>query len=1184
MQEEKAFRILVVTSRPLIDAEGQQIVLLDVVDERRRIATGLKNSGIYVQVHFLPEATTGTVKEALRTQWDLIHFTGHATRDGSLVLEDSFGTAHFLMKQQVKQLLSEKQIPLAVLSACHSEIIAQELNPSSIPAVIAIDARTPIADRAATIFAEHFYSALTKGWNLNRAYLDAQEAVALDPDVGDNNPPHDMEGNPESPWSKRFKLLGKGDQFISVRVGEYQESGARIPSIQNLRERSVNFVGRSKEIVEVIKGFDLTKSRRVALIGTGGLGKTETAKAVGWWYMERGRVDAVVWASASNDEGEYKLRDLASLLTILTSVSGLQIREQIQFEEQKKLIKELFASRRVLLVLDNWETVEPKNRHELWNFILSLPDTARVLITSRDVLPAKDARNLELNALAPDDARKLFLKVAGNAGYFDRNPHLSKEEVAILGSICERLSGYPLAIEVVAGQTYSRTLSEIWTDLLNVPKLVMESKDELTGEPRGVWTSLDLSYNLLSDEEKLMFQQMGALFVPASVEDISALTMLDVPESVLDTLVRRSLVQMREGTYALLPIVRDYAKSKLMEVGYDVRELHERAAAYYTSKGSLTDLLIASEHLFEVAQKFKSKETCQKFIDHISDHFYRLVLHGHWGSARLKAAQALTLIREMGDKEQLLVWTAELANMSTRTGEYEQSVELSRQALKMAEELGDERKVAYMLHNIAVCRRSQWNYEEALQLLHKSLEITQRLGDKKAIANTLGELGAISHFKGNDAKAIEYYRQSAKICNEIGDEHGVASATHNIASALQGQRNYSEALRLYQRYLDFAQQIGEKSSVMTTLRNMGMIYEELGEYQRASELLNKSFKIAEDLGDKSSMAELLFSLGGIAQYQGDHTQMQRCYKQCFEIAKQLGDKSQMARLLHNEGLRLQHEGKLSDAAHLYQQGMKLKEEIGDRVGIARSLNQLGNIEYLQENLDTAAEFYQRSLKIREEIGDKQAIATAQAQLGALEARRGNYAEATGLCLKALAIYQAVGGKREIAQGLFQLGQIALAQEQLKEAFVYLYQAGSLFVELKHQYSEMAIHLLREISKQVGQEQVEEWTAELSNSTTSTDQPSEINSDEQAALKFMQSLANIGEAVIKAHEGDEDQKRGLVQHLTQTERVMREQGLVGVGDFLEVMRGLLIDEDVQDKINALPEGLKDLAEQTKDWLN
>ena len=194
MSDESRLHILAICSRPLIDATEQPITLLDVAEERRRIETALTRAGDVARVHFLPEATTGAVKAALRDEWDVVHFTGHGTNDGRLVLEDSFGVAHLLPKREAARLLTGQRTPLVVLSACYSETVGQELHAAGVPALVAVDARVPIADRAAIIFAEHFYAALARGWDVRRAFADAQQAVALDPKVGDARPPHDASG------------------------------------------------------------------------------------------------------------------------------------------------------------------------------------------------------------------------------------------------------------------------------------------------------------------------------------------------------------------------------------------------------------------------------------------------------------------------------------------------------------------------------------------------------------------------------------------------------------------------------------------------------------------------------------------------------------------------------------------------------------------------------------------------------------------------------------------------------------------------------------------------------------------------------------------------------------------------------------------------------------------------------
>lgn len=869
MSSEGPLRILVITSRPLVDATDNPISLLDVEEERRRISIGLKRAGVAARVHFLPEATTGEVKTALRDNWDVVHFTGHGTEDGRLVLEDGLGAAHFLSKQETAQLFTGQQAPLVVLSACHSQIIGQGLLGVGVATVVAVDASKPIADRAAIIFAEHFYSALAKGWSIQRAFDEAQRAVALDRDVGDSNPPLDSHGQPEQTWSERFRLIGETDRTIAASEGQYLESGARRRVDGNLRTRNENFVGRAKEISSVVKAFDREDARRVALWGAGGLGKTELSQAVAWWYAERDKVDAVLWASASRDEGEYKLRDLASLLSIAGRVFKLPISEQSNFDEQKQVVRGFFDAHSGLLILDNWETLEGRDRGELWKFVLSLSEATRVLVTSRDVLPAKDARNLELDTLAPDDAVELFVNVARNAGYFDRNPHLSGDEMAILSSICDRLSGYPLAIEVVAGQTVSRSLSEIWTDLRNVPKNVLEGKDENTGEPRGVWTSLDLSYNALaSDDEKSMFRQMGILLAPASAEDIAAITEITNPRPVLDTLVKRSLVRMREGAYALLPIVRVYAESKLEEVGHDPRKLHTRAFNYYSEKKTLEDALAASNHLFELAARYKSSEAAKSFVEFMKGFYHDLLMRGYTVEAMRKAEQLIATARELGDQKTEAQVIGELGVIYHHIGEYERASGAYEEANRLLEESEDKAGVASVLQNMGILSLAQGDYSGAMRLSRDSLKIKEELGNKRGISSALHLMGMIARTQGNDSEALLMYQRSLEMSEELNYKVAIAATLHEMGIIAQRKKNYVEAMRLYRGSLKIEEELGNKRGIAGTQHQIANVAYLQGNYGEATHLYQQSLKLKKELGDKSGIAHTLGQLGRVAQKQG----------------------------------------------------------------------------------------------------------------------------------------------------------------------------------------------------------------------------------------------------------------------------------------------------------------------------
>jgi tetratricopeptide (TPR) repeat protein len=457
-----------------------------------------------------------------------------------------------------------------------------------------------------------------------------------------------------------------------------------------------------------------------------------------------------------------------------------------------------------------------------------------------------------------------------------------------LSAIVERLGGYPLAIEVVAGQTESRTLGDIWNDLVKIPKNVLEGKDELTGEPRGVWTSLGFSYTVLPAPAQTLFCRMGVFLAPATAEDVEAVVGEDGGQKtedegrktedggrrtedegrMLDVLVRRSLVRMREGAYALLPIVREYALSQLEKAGGDVRELHVRAVQHYAQKGTLEGALIASEHLFELAARYGARRAAEVFVKYVKGFYGDLVTRGYWAEARRKAEQMIVVARALGDKVTEAQAIGDLGTRYQDIGEYARAAELHRQAQEALAASGDKRGVAVILHQQAILAQGQGDYTEARRLYGESLKIEEELGDKQGIANTLHALGNVAYLQGDYAEARRLYGESLKIKEELGDKSGIALTLWGLAMIHQNQGDYKDAVETYEKALQVFDELGDKKNRAGVLHQLGILAQRQGDYAEARQLYGESLKIAEELGNKQGIASTLGQMGQLARAQG----------------------------------------------------------------------------------------------------------------------------------------------------------------------------------------------------------------------------------------------------------------------------------------------------------------------------
>jgi hypothetical protein len=109
---------------------------------------------------------------------DVLHFAGHGTKDGSLLLQTAEGAPHPLTPAALAALLAARQERprVVVLNACYSVIMAQALLPLA-DAVIGM--RDAVEDAAARTFAVEFYKAIGHGRPLQEAFELARASLLV---------------------------------------------------------------------------------------------------------------------------------------------------------------------------------------------------------------------------------------------------------------------------------------------------------------------------------------------------------------------------------------------------------------------------------------------------------------------------------------------------------------------------------------------------------------------------------------------------------------------------------------------------------------------------------------------------------------------------------------------------------------------------------------------------------------------------------------------------------------------------------------------------------------------------------------------------------------------------------------------------------------------------------------------
>ncbi len=364
-----------------------------------------------------------------------------------------------------------------------------------------------------------------------------------------------------------------------------QAAAASFPYV-NLPGRLVGMVGRDDDILKL--SARLNSTRFVTIVGSGGVGKTTVAVAVGQHLMEAFS-GAVLFVDLS------MISDPELVSTALASMLGLTI---VSSDATPSLIAHL-RDRRILLILDTCEHLIAAVAALASNIHMAAPQV-HILATSREALQVESEHVYRLDCLAcpPDDngltaevaqtfpAPKLFLERAMASG---AQLDFSDAEAAIVVGICRKLDGVALAIELAARRVEAYGLHQ--TAALLDQRLTLLWVGPRTAPPRQktLQATLDWSYGLLTDTERVVLRRL-AIFVGHFTLDaaLAIVTSATLDQALLlgaiDSLVAKSMVATRPigamMRYRLLDTTRAYALEMNVEAA-ERTDLAVRHATYY---------------------------------------------------------------------------------------------------------------------------------------------------------------------------------------------------------------------------------------------------------------------------------------------------------------------------------------------------------------------------------------------------------------------------------------------------------------------------------------------------------------------------------------------------------------------------------------------------------------------------
>jgi len=535
----------------------------------------------------------------------------------------------------------------------------------------------------------------------------------------------------------------------------------------------------------------------IALVGTGGIGKTSVALTV----LYDDRIKRRFGANRRFIRCDKFPVSLPNFLRRLSKAIGAGIDNP----EDLTPLRPFLSSKDMLIVLDNVESVlDPHvaSAEEIYATVeeLSQLDNICLCITSRISTIPPDFERLDIPTLSSKAARDTFHRIYRDG----RHSYLTD-------NMLQQLDFHPLSITLLATVAHHNKwdidrLTSEWdkhrTDILR------------TDHKRGLAATIGLSLS------SLMFQELGpdardllgvVAFFPQGVDEKNIdwlFPTISGRKKIFDKFCVLSLAYRSDGFITMLAPIRDHLSPKdpaltpllcstkdryFTRLSIDVepgKPGFEEARWITFEDGNI-------EHLLDVFATIDAASdgvwgACGYFMEHLFWHKRRLVILG----PKIEA-----LADDHPSKFECLF---QLSRLFRAVGNHTEPKRLLTHALKLSREQGGDRRLAQTLAQLSGVHLSMRLFEEGIEQAKEASEIYERLGDTMEQARCLDDLARLLHDDGQLDDAEEVASRALDLLPERGGQFQVCKCHYLLGTVYHSKGETKKALQHLEVALEIA--------------------------------------------------------------------------------------------------------------------------------------------------------------------------------------------------------------------------------------------------------------------------------------------------------------------------------------------------------------------------------------------
>ena len=628
--------------------------------------------------------------------------------------------------------------------------------------------------------------------------------------------------------------------------------------------RTSTFIGRDREISALRRQLDL--SRTVTIVGPAGIGKTALIH----------RLIADVEGDFADGTTYIDIGPIARESMLLPTINRLLGVAKLLGEDNLDAFIAHHKERRALLVFDSCEHLVPSIRTIIDALLGECPNMA-VLAGSQSSLKTKGEDRYALSGLevpSPLEDWRSIREYEAVALFIDRaqlaNHSFRYDETVApsIATLCRRLDGIPLAIELAATKTAILNPRQI-LDRLDDRFILLRDRDrEVTDRHQTLRATIDWSYGLLEKQDKALLRRLATFAGTFSLEQAEEVCAYDDElrtsqvfiafEKLVDcSFLSTSNVQTTDKRFYLSETMRLYAASKLKESGED-KELvirHRNWCAKFAEQANQE--LIGPDQLAWIERMDASYEDVRMVIESGllkgGDSFqavdiliscYRFLISRNYLSEGLRLAEKVIGCKTCTESPQF----SRIVNMAgifaNRLGDRDKARRYVLQSMTLSRKVRNYEGEGASLVNLAISVQDAGNLAKACRYYNRAAKLFRRIKHNHRLLITLTNIIGVEADLNLLEQAHFHLQEALALNDALSDSSTTAILHQNAAHLYLVEKMPLETIRHTLECVPTLERLGNHSLVVASWRTAAHAAAQLDKYQAASIFLGAARKQA----------------------------------------------------------------------------------------------------------------------------------------------------------------------------------------------------------------------------------------------------------------------------------------------------------------------------------------------------